>query len=307
MPVLLGLAFYLAACAADGGLGVSAPDFSLPYAIAAPSQQHSLHPKVQEISGITCSPDPKKLLAVQDEQGQVFQLDRTHGGLGESVPFWKDGDYEGIARAGEEIYVLKNTGTLYGITHFGTPQQEVAKYNDFLNDEFDAEGLAYDPGANRLLIACKGEGEGPYADPFTRLIFAFDLAEKKLDSIPAFQIRKADIYAFLQANDTLPYWPKMIDDFEPGVSEMEFNPSGLGVHPATGHLYLISSAGKKMLMVMDRSGRILYVTKLPKQQHRQPEGLCFDEEGRLYIANEGKGVTPPMLYLFERLPNPEGQ
>ena len=38
---------------------------------------------------------------------------------------------------------------------------------------------------------------------------------------------------------------------------------------------------------------------LDKKLHAQPEGITFDEEGNLYISNEGKnGIA--MLYKYSR-------
>ena len=41
-------------------------------------------------------------------------------------------------------------------------------------------------------------------------------------------------------------------------------------------------------MVFDQEGKILHLEKMDKKFHPQPEGLTFDEDGTLYIANEGK-------------------
>jgi len=300
----MGLVWLLSACDPGGTLGVSAPGFAMPYVLAAPSQRFPLHSDVEEISGITCSQDQRHLLAVQDENGVVFVLDKAKAERKASIDFWKDGDYEGIARTGSLVYVLKNTGTLYEISGLGLPGQEVTKYNDFLNSDFDTEGLAFDSANHRLLVACKDSGGESGFDAFTRPVFAFDLESKALAESPAYRITREDIYAFLNAHDTLPFWSRMIDDFGPDEAKMEFNPSALAVHPFSGNLYVLSSAGKKMLLVMDPNGQILHVTKLPKAQHNQPEGLCFDAEGRMYIANEGKGSTPPLLYMYEGTSNP---
>ncbi len=71
-------------------------------------------------------------------------------------------------------------------------------------------------------------------------------------------------------------------------SETSFKPSGLSIHPLSGDIYLISSIGK-LLIVMDRSGKILDIHELDDKIFRQPEGICFSPSGDLYISNEGQG------------------
>ena len=75
--------------------------------------------------------------------------------------------------------------------------------------------------------------------------------------------------------------------FSEEKNEMRFSPSGIAVHPLTGDIYVTSSKGK-MLLVMDPQGKILHLVKMKKSIHPQPEGICFDADGTLYIANEGK-------------------
>ena len=43
-----------------------------------------------------------------------------------------------------------------------------------------------------------------------------------------------------------------------------------------------------MMMVLSANGDLIHVEKLKKSIHPQPEGLCFDAVGNMYIANEGK-------------------
>ena len=48
-------------------------------------------------------------------------------------------------------------------------------------------------------------------------------------------------------------------------------------------------------MVISQEGQLLHIEKLRKEVHAQPEGLCFDQDGTLYIANEGKGAKGRIL------------
>ena len=82
--------------------------------------------------------------------------------------------------------------------------------------------------------------------------------------------------------------------------KLEFAPSGIAVHPKTQNIYVLSSQGKT-LVVLHSDGQIAHIEKLEKEIHPQPEGICFDQEGNLFISNEGKeedGVGK--IYKFER-------
>ena len=71
-------------------------------------------------------------------------------------------------------------------------------------------------------------------------------------------------------------------------SETSFQPSGIAIHPLTGEIFIISSVGK-LLIILDRYGKVLDVKELDPVIFRQPEGICFSPEGEMYISNEGQG------------------
>ena len=142
-----------------------------------------------------------------------------------------------------------------------------------LDERYNVEGLAWDEEAGQLLLACKefpGEGEELEGK---RTCFAFDPASKRFNEQPYLTLDLGEISEVAG------------DDGELG---RVFQPSGLAVHPETGHIYLISSVGKK-LVVYARDGKLLHVASLKHKHFKQPEGICFAPDGRMYIANEGGG------------------
>ena len=54
------------------------------------------------------------------------------------------------------------------------------------------------------------------------------------------------------------------------------------------------------MVVLDPSGSPKNVVMLDKDIHRQPEGLCFDKKGNMYISNEGRGLVAK-IYQYKYL------
>ena len=50
---------------------------------------------------------------------------------------------------------------------------------------------------------------------------------------------------------------------------------------------MISSIGK-LLLTINRNGKILDIIELDKNIFNQPEGICFSKERNMFISNEGK-------------------
>lgn len=273
------------------------PGFTFPYQINEPDHAMTLGKKLMEISGLSQSADEKYLIAIQDENDLIFFIDKKSGKIQESLEFWKDGDYEGVEAVGKEVFVIKSSGTLYQITDLGKEGQKTEKFNSFLNGSYDAEGLAYDAAGRRLLIACKAKaGEGEQYK-LMKSIYSFDLESMTLDSLPAYTISLEEVHAYLDTSPSIRKLEKLQEFFKPNQSEFGLSPSGLAIHPFSGDLYIISSVGK-MLVVLSPEGKIRHIEKLKKKVHVQPEGICFDAGGQLYISNEGKGGSAK-LYRFD--------
>lgn len=274
--------------AGTGSLTLS-EGYQFPYQLSSPEQAISLPAELNEISGLSLYAEEQEIAAVQDEKGLIFFLDRATGQVLRKEAFWKDGDYEGIEAVGDTLYVVKSSGTIYKVAlkaDGGAP--EVEKYNFFLNSDNDVEGLGYDPAGNRLLLACKAEaGYGDKKYPGKKAIYAFNLETASLSEAPVYFVAADSIRQYLEADPAIRKLETLVEFFDPEV-DFDFSPSAIAVHPRTGNLYITSSVGK-MLLVLHPSGRILHIEKLSKTIHPQPEGLCFDKSGTLFLSNEGKG------------------
>lgn len=262
---------------------------SFPYQFDAPDEVLMLEDELEEISGLSLSPDGECLIAVQDEDGIVYYLDKENGAVRRKVEFWKDGDYEGIEAVGDDIYVVKSTGTLYWIQALNSDEPKTEKFNEQLNKDNDVEGLGYDQEQHRLLLACKAHPDGQKE---ARGIYAFDVTTRQLLIEPVYLLTLDAVHRYLDQDPAITRLEKVKDFFD--EDELDFSPSAMAVHPINGDLYLLSSKGK-MIVVMDRQNEIVYIQKLQKEEHPQPEGMCFDERGNLYISNEGDGRRGTIL------------
>ena len=283
--------------AIDTTAGPSSP-YAFPYKMSEPGQQIRMPKKLLEISGLSINiQDPKYLLAVQDENGVIFFINKETGRVDREIPFWKDGDYEGIEMVNSEIYVVKSTGTVYEVRGHDSGEPKVTKFNFFLNSDNDIEGLGYDRVNNRLLLACKAKAAEGSEYRFKKGIYAFDLASRTMPEKPVLLITQDEIHDYLGTAPQIRKLDKVIEFFN---SNFAFSPSGLAIHPHTGNIYISSSVGK-LLLVISTEGRVIHIEKLSKKIHPQPEGICFDSEGNLYLANEGKSGDG-MIYRFDYTP-----
>lgn len=262
------------------------PDF--PYRINEPDAVFEMPEELKEISGLSLSDDGEHLVAHNDEEGTIFVLSKATGQLQKKIAFWHEGDFEGIEVVGKDAFVIKSNGKIHQVQDFLTNEHPLTvKHSTFLNKENDVEGLGYDAARNALLVGCKGKGVDEEGSELKRAIYAFSLDNMQLQSKPVYVLEPNDIRRLLETYPRGSAHEKIYRTFAAGTEEMRFNPSAVAVHPLSKDVYLTSATGN-MLMVMDFNGRPLFIEKFEKNIHHQPEGICFDKDGTLYIANEGK-------------------
>ncbi|MBB4081069.1 uncharacterized protein YjiK [Lewinella aquimaris] len=264
-PLCLLLSLFLCTC------GPAQMHAQFPYALDRLELLVELPEELAEISALAVRGD--ELYAVADEKGVIYRLDLADGEIRERIEFWKAGDYEGIAVAGDDLWVTKSNGRLYRVKHAGTAEQKVKEYNTWLKGENDVEGLTYDAANDRLLLACKDDPKGNGLDRDNRYIFAFDLEKKKLKNKAAYSLPRED----------------------------DFSPSALDIHPHTGQLFLTSSVGKQLLVARP-DGSIETVKKLDRDRLPQPEGLVFTPDGTLYLSTEARDGAPARIYRLPLTP-----
>ncbi len=259
------------------------------YDLNKPDERYILPKYLQEISGLVYYKDDR-LLCVQDEKANIYDVNLDNRKIINKYHFGEDGDYEDIAIVGQTAYVIRSDGNIFEVESFENETRQVKVHKTPLSGKNDTEGITYDKNSNSLLIACKGSPaleKGNQQNGY-KAIYRFDLEVKKLVKEPAFLIdlQRPDSYK----DDILfkKFFLRQSKKNKLNDSGNRFNPSALAIHPVSGDIYLISNIGKVMI-ILDKSGKITDFHFLDPSIFRQPEGICFSPGCDLYIANEGNG------------------
>ncbi len=244
------------------------------YDLQKPAGRFELPGVLREVSGLAWI-NPRTMACVQDEDGIVFFLNLETGEIDRKVKFGSKGDYEGIAYFDQTYYVLRSDGIIYTFSDDMGDRKGADMLETGLSGSNNAEGMVFSSGDSSLLIACKGdagmgtrlEGRAVYKLPITRtghgpLAMQYHILPEAYNDL-LFQSRL----------DPMRHRP--------------FKPSGIALHPRTGHIYIISATGRFML-VLNQHGNLLFGVPLSRSLFRQPEGIAFDDHASLYIASEGK-------------------
>ena len=269
---------------------------SFPYDLSKPSEKFNLDVALREISGLTTSPNSAQLACIQDESGQLFYIDKTTGKATPSVIFQNSGDFEGIEFVKDTLWATTSKGKLFKIWNLNKTPFDVQIFKIESLKQANIEGLGYDALNNRLLLSAKGDKNDGAS---LRTVWAFNL-EKQAPSVQkVFDIQLTDFQVFLKTKTDKSY-EKLNKDYveKPASSGFEFGPSGIAVHPLNGHIYIVS-ATNRTLVVLSAEGKVLEMKKLDKTLFPQPEGLCFDADGTMYISNEAKDNPNANLLVFK--------
>jgi hypothetical protein len=285
--MLMLIALILFGCVAAVPSGSGIPGYNL----ARPNQVFTLPDTLREISGLTVI-DKETFACVQDENGIIFLYDAISNQIRNQYNFHLDGDYEGIARVGDTLYVLRSDGSLFEIDNYLGENFSVKLYITGIPAD-NNEGLCYDQKHNRLLIACKGKlAKGPaYKDQ--RVIYGFDLQQKELSDEPVFEFDLNIIKQFVLENEL----PVPVKKKKKGTVDdpiIRFRTSAIGIHPYSGKLFLLSAADY-MLFIFNPDGTPEYIEKLDPVLFNKAEGISFFGNGDILITNEGQNKKPSLL------------
>jgi uncharacterized protein YjiK len=259
------------------------------YNFEDPDVSFVLPDTLREISGLTLI-DSTTFACVQDEDGILFIYDAVRNKIKKQYTFNIAGDYEGITRVGNTMYVLRSDGELFEILDYAAAGFKLKQYTTGIPAN-NNEGLCYDAANNRLLIACKSKiGKGrEYKD--RRVIYGFDLKTKRLSDEPVFDFDLNVIKAFAEENKIkLPVKSKKKGD----EVFLRFATSAICIHPVTNKLYLLSAADH-LLFIFDMNGTIEAIHNLDEKMFNKAEGITFYENGDMLITNEAQDKKPTLL------------
>ena len=256
---------------------------SIDYDLAHPLKRWSLPDSLSEISGIVWL-QQDKFLAIEDLHPILYELKLgdTNGIISNKIEFRRAEedkmDFEDLAVVNDTVYALWSHGAIFKIKDQkkGVTSERTKTW---LKKDNNTEGLAYDPTSGNLLIACKEESGLKDVKESTRAIFEFD---RKADSL------KPDPFMLINKKD-----------FEKVAGEkVDFYPSAIAVHPTTHDIYVISTKDTKAIAQFSYEGKLKAFDYIDKEIIPQPEGMCFDPQGNLYISTESRHHKPPYIYKF---------
>lgn len=239
-----------------------------------------LPPQLREVSGMAVA-DATTVVCVQDEAGALFFVDLTGRTAPRVEVFGPPGDYEGLAKVGDDWWVLRADGVLLRVVRRAGALAIVAEVS-LPAGHGDWEGLAADPARGLLLAMPKDRAKD--GGRHLRPIVAVDpvVGAVRGDAGLVIDMRTLAEAAVARGIDlptrTTPKGRQKLD--------LALACSELLVVPGSGDLLLLSAVDHALVRV-DREGKLVGFRALDEGHLPQPEGLALLPDGRLLVASEG--------------------
>jgi hypothetical protein len=255
------------------------------YHFEVPTKSIILPVILREVSDIT-SINNSTIACIQDEKGILFKFDLKKGVVVSRDSFYVDGDYEGIAKVKNDIFVLRSDGVLLEIKNGVKGGLAVQTYDTGI-PATNNEGLCYDEKNNRLLIASKSRSSNVQDARDKRMIYAFDLTTKKLKDQPFIEMDIQAIRSFVGAKYGL------VDSV---AAKIRVRPSAIAIHPVDHKLYVLTATG--FVLCIYNGDKLEDVIKLNPALFNKAEGISFMRNGDIIISNEaGANAAGTLLYF----------
>ncbi len=250
-----------------------------------------LSKELVEISALTMDHKSNIHYAVNDEKAFIYALEDCK--VSSKYKFGKKGDYEGIEMVDNEIYVLKSSGRIIQYDLISEDVKRIIKTP--LKTKNDAEGLGYDRKTNTLLIACKGSPNIERGSKYkkSKAVYTYDLDNDLFIDKPLFVIDDNKLESFIEYQDNNTHLSKK-ESKRRIKRALDFSPSAISKNPVDNCYYLLSTVGKTLLII-NPEFQIVSIHFLDHSSFVQPEGICFDSNGDMFISNEGKGLVANIL------------
>ncbi|HEY8957557.1 hypothetical protein [Chitinophaga sp.] len=228
--------------------------------------RYRVRESMQEISGIELFPDEHKIMAINDEEGRIYQLDVLAKEPYPHFKFAKDGDYEDICHTDSGWFVLKSNGSLFHVHGLFTDSVYSDHYKMEKPGKKEFETTYYDRDNNGIVMICKNCEDDKKLGVTSA--YRFNLASKTFDTTAIYRFSNQEI-ARLAGSDM-----------------RFFKPSAAAIHPIEKRLYIVASVNG-LLVIADLQGHVQEAYNLKHRLFLQPEGLAFAPNGDMYISNEG--------------------
>lgn len=262
------------------------------YDLENPALRFNMPLELKEISGLSFNNKDGALYTHNDESGTFYKLSAETGEILQRYSFAGLGDFEGIEVINGTVYITENKGNLW--TYNLETQKSTGVIKTALTGANDVEGLGYDNSKNALLLACKGKNTAGKNIPG-------DLGHKSFYNL---SLRDTSLALYGTINiDTIKEFALKFGDISEKKLEKrlqrarEFAPSAIAIHPLTGEIYILSSVGNT-LVVINQALVMIHLDFLKDGLFNQPEGICFDPSGRLFISNEGDELSSGQIVAF---------
>ena len=274
----------------------SVNEVNFAYDLSNPTDIYHLPEYLGEISGISFH-KKNKIACINDELATIYIFDTEKEEVISKYDFGEDGDYEDIAIVEDDAYILRSDGTLFKVENFDTNRKETVKIKTSITKKNNTEGLFFDKNTNSLLIACKDLPSINKKELYEgfKAIYRFDLNTNTLIEKPEYLVNFSKIDSVKVTGSVEKVFIKAARKLKFAGDGSYFHPSGLAIHPIDNDkIFIISSLGK-WLIIMNLKGVIINIVELDKRIFNQPEGICFSENGDMFISNEGKNGKANIL------------
>lgn len=245
------------------------------------ARRFSLPQGLEEISGLAIA-SPTSVFAHNDEHAIVYEIELERGRVRRAFALGEptlEGDFEGIARAGDRVFLITSDGLIYA-AQIGRHRQRVAYtvHDSGIGPRCEIEGLTLGPVAGELLILCK-RARRDGLNPATRRLTVY---RWKIDSEHAVET------PFL----SLPLADLLAEEERP-----DFRPSGIDWDGRTKRLSIVSGRNRIML-TFDREGALIEKRRLSARPHPMTEGIAMLGGRWLALADEGSATRRGRLTVY---------
>ncbi len=250
------------------------------YDLSSPVR-YRVRESMQEISGIVMYPDEHRIIAVNDEEGRIYEIDVNATKAYPSWKFAKNGDYEDICHTDSGWFVLKSSGGLFQVRALDKDSVKAVHYKFNTEQDVEFESVYFDKNRHSVIMICKNCEDDKKVGLTSA--YQFSLDSMAFDYKPIFQFSAKEIAA-LAGNDM-----------------RFFKPSAAAIHPLEKRLYMVASVNQ-LLVIADLDGHVQETHNLRHRLFRQPEGISFTANGDMYISNEGgyDGVANILKFTYKK-------